>query len=149
MVERGGPTTQAGIHYQNSVAALCLGDLLLWDVVNPAERVVEVGLEAPADVDDIVVRHADGHRNWIQVKLDLEPRCNAWEKLWTDLAQQRDHDLFGVEDRLVFVCGSVLKLNPVQFHSYHCFVTRNIERRGHDWRRSAPHQSLSFQSVFR
>ena len=28
MVERGGPTTQAGIHYENSVAALCLGDLL-------------------------------------------------------------------------------------------------------------------------
>src|SRR3546814_38913 len=80
MVERGGPTTQAGIHYQNSVAALCLGDLLRWDVVNPAERVVEVRLEAPADVDDIVVCHADGHRDWIQVKLDLEPRGNAWEK---------------------------------------------------------------------
>lgn len=39
MVERGGPNTQAGFHYQNSVAALCLGDLLLWDVVDPAERV--------------------------------------------------------------------------------------------------------------
>src|SRR3546814_15223097 len=46
MVERGGPTTQAGIHYQNSVAALCLGDLLRWDVVNPAERVVEVRLRS-------------------------------------------------------------------------------------------------------
>lgn len=38
MVERGGPTTQAGFYYQNSVAALCLGDLLPWDVVDPAER---------------------------------------------------------------------------------------------------------------
>jgi hypothetical protein len=84
MAERGCPTTQAGVHYQNSVAALCLGDLLRWDVVNPAERVVEVRLQAPADVDDIVVRHADGHRDWIQVTLDLEPRGKAWEKLWID-----------------------------------------------------------------
>lgn len=52
------------------------------------------------------MRHADGHRNWIQVKLDLEPHGKAWEKLWTDLAQQRDHDLFGVEDRLVLVLGT-------------------------------------------
>jgi len=57
---------------------------LRWDVVNPAERVVEVRLEAPADVDDIVVRHAGGHRDWIQVTLDLEPRGKAWEKLWID-----------------------------------------------------------------
>src|SRR3546814_1327062 len=59
-----------------------------------------------SDLDDIVVCHADGHRDWIQVKLDLEPRGNAWEKLWTDLAQQRDNDLFGVEDRLVLVLGT-------------------------------------------
>lgn len=64
-------------------AAPCLGYLLRWDVLNPAERVVETRLEAPADVDDIVVRHADGHRDWIQVKLDLEPRSNAREELGT------------------------------------------------------------------
>lgn len=110
MAERGGPTTQAGIYYQNSVAALCLGDLLRWDVVNPSERVVEVRLEAPADVDDIVVRHADGHRDWLQVKLDLEPRGKAWETLWSDLAQQRDHDQFGIEDRLLLVLGTASPL---------------------------------------
>ena len=63
-------------------------------------------LETPADVDDIVVRQANGHRDWIQVKLGLEPHGNSWEKPWTDLAQQRDHDLFGVEDRLVLVLGT-------------------------------------------
>lgn len=113
MVERGGPTTQAGIHYQNSVAALYLGDLLRWDVVNPAERVVEVRLEAPTDVDDIVVRFADGHRDWIQVKLDLEPRGNAWEKLWSDFAQQCGNDVFGVEDRLVLVIGTASPLAKI------------------------------------
>ncbi|MCW6535950.1 hypothetical protein [Sphingomonas lycopersici] len=81
MVERSGPTTQAGIPCQNSVAAPFLGYLLRWDVLNPAERVIETRLEVPADVDDIVVRHADGHRDWIQVKLDLEPRGNAREEL--------------------------------------------------------------------
>lgn len=67
MVERGGPASQVGIYYQNSVAALFLGDPLRWDVVNPAERVVEVRLDAPGD-DDIVARFADGHRDWVQVK---------------------------------------------------------------------------------
>jgi hypothetical protein len=47
MEERGGPTTQAGIRYQNSVAALYLGDLLRWDLPHPAERAREIRLEAP------------------------------------------------------------------------------------------------------
>jgi GrpB-like predicted nucleotidyltransferase (UPF0157 family) len=74
MEERGGPATQAGIRYQNSVAALYLGDLLRWDCPNPAERVLEVRVEAPAHVDDVVLRYADGHREWIQVKLNLGRR---------------------------------------------------------------------------
>jgi hypothetical protein len=41
MEERGGPTTQAGIRYQNSAAALYLGDLLRWDIPHPAERARE------------------------------------------------------------------------------------------------------------
>src|SRR4051812_44736077 len=103
MEERGGPTTQAGIRYQNSVAALYLGDLLRWDIPNPAERVREVRLEAPAHVDDIVATFADGHRDWIQVKLNLDPRGKAWEKLWRDLAGQRDDAQFGADDRLVLI----------------------------------------------
>jgi hypothetical protein len=47
MEERGGPTTQAGIRYQNSVAALYLGDLLRWDIPHPAKRAREIRLEAP------------------------------------------------------------------------------------------------------
>ncbi|WP_207093715.1 hypothetical protein [Novosphingobium sp. PY1] len=54
-------------------------------------------LEAPTDVDDIVVRQANGHRDWIQVKLDLDPRGNSWEKPWTDLAQQVAREKIGLD----------------------------------------------------
>jgi hypothetical protein len=51
MPERGGATTQAGIYYQNTVAARHLADLLDLSPLSPRERVVEVRLEAPAHVD--------------------------------------------------------------------------------------------------
>jgi NACHT domain len=110
MTERGGPTTQAGIYYQNSIAALALGDLLRWDVANPAERAIEVRVEAPAHVDDIVLRYSDGHREWIQAKLSIESRGKAWDKLWADFAKQRDGDAFGSEDRLVLLLGTASPL---------------------------------------
>ncbi|MET1111218.1 MAG: NACHT domain-containing protein, partial [Allosphingosinicella sp.] len=106
MEERGGPATQAGIRYQNSVAALYLGDLLRWDIASAAERVIEVRVEAPAHVDDVVVRYSDGHREWIQVKLNLEPRGKAWEKLWFDFAAERDGEGFGADDHLILVLGT-------------------------------------------
>ena len=42
MAERGGPTTQAGIHYQNSVSALYLGRLCDAAPRPERARVVEV-----------------------------------------------------------------------------------------------------------
>ncbi|MCP3476516.1 hypothetical protein NLM33_40615 [Bradyrhizobium sp. CCGUVB1N3] len=63
MAEPGGPTTQDGIFYQNTVAARFLADLLDLGRLPPRERVIEVRVEAPADVDDIVVRYADNHRD--------------------------------------------------------------------------------------
>ena len=110
MEERGGPATQAGIRYQNSVAALYLGDLLRWACPNPVERVLEVRVEAPTHVDDIVVHYADGHREWVQVKLSLAANGRAWDKLWTDFKQQRDENTFGTEDWLVLVLGTASTL---------------------------------------
>ncbi|WP_380806014.1 hypothetical protein [Sphingobium tyrosinilyticum] len=81
MEERGGPTTQAGVRYQNSVAALFLGDLLRWAIPSPVERVREVRLEAPAHVDDIVATFADRHRDWIQVKLNRTARTGLGQAL--------------------------------------------------------------------
>lgn len=76
MTELGGPASQAGITYQNQIAALYLGDLLQWEQ-DGRDRVVQVRVEAPAKVDDIVVRYADGHSRWLQAKLQLVPRTSV------------------------------------------------------------------------
>jgi len=105
MAEPGGPTTQGGIFYQNTVAARFLADLLDLGRLAPRERVIEVRVEAPADVDDIVVRYADNHRNWIQAKTRVHPATDAWNNLWNDLATQMARPDFSGEDRLVIVFG--------------------------------------------
>ena len=103
-MERGGPTVQAGIAYQNGIAALYLGDLLSFDG-DERDRVVEVRVEAPAHVDDIVVHHADGHRRWVQVKLGLKPGTAAWDELWPNLNHQRQDPGFAGQDRLHLIVG--------------------------------------------
>ena len=55
MPERGGPAAQSGIHYQNSVAALYLGRLCDDTSRRDFERIISVRVEAPSEVDDIVV----------------------------------------------------------------------------------------------
>ncbi|MEH3408766.1 hypothetical protein POW88_12125 [Enterobacter quasiroggenkampii] len=104
MAERGGPATQAGIRYQDQVAALYLGRML-----DPRERPrrdqpVEVRIEAPQSVDDFVVRFADGARRFYQVKLTLEAKGSAWQGLWPSFLRQLNTD-FKLEDRLELVLG--------------------------------------------
>lgn len=105
VAERGGAATQEGIYYQNTIAARYLADLLELSQQPPRDRVVEVRVEAPADVDDIVVRYADGHRDWIQVKTDLTASGEAWGRLWENLGRQRVSPQFGAEDRLLVTIG--------------------------------------------
>jgi hypothetical protein len=107
MPERGGPTTESGILFQNQVAALYLGRL-----IDPRPRqgyaaVVEVRLEAPppVTVDDVVIRFGDGHREYIQVKEAVAPGSDAWKKLWQDFAKQRAMDDFTAADRIVLLLG--------------------------------------------
>jgi len=104
MVERGGPTNQAGIEYQNHLAALYLGDLLRLDDEG-RDRVVEVRVEAPAHVDDIVVRYADHRRRWVQAKLSLKVGEPAWSKLWENFDRQLADPLLRHEDRLRLALG--------------------------------------------
>ena len=103
MAEAGGTSTQAGIYYQNSVAALAMADLLELAPQPPGERVVEVRLEAPSDVDDIVIRFADGHRDFKSVKTDLTPGTAAWNGLWKSLSAQFRATDFRSEDSLTLV----------------------------------------------
>lgn len=104
MAEAGGPTAQAGIRYQGQVAALYLGRML-----DPRERArrdqpVDVRVEAPKDVDDFVVRFADGSRRFFQVKLSLEAKGDVWEKLWLSFQNQLNVD-FTPDDRIELVLG--------------------------------------------
>ncbi len=104
LTESGGPTTQAGIRYQDRVAALYLGRM-----VDPRERPhrqrpVEVRVESPTEVDDIVVRFDDGSRRFFQVKLALRARGPAWDALWPALSRQLK-TLSSPDDRLELILG--------------------------------------------
>ncbi|WP_200385406.1 NACHT domain-containing protein [Rhodocyclus tenuis] len=110
MAEAGGASTQAGIYYQNSVAALVLLNLLDQEPVPPRERVVEVRLEAPTDVDDVVVTYADGHREFQNVKMDVSPSGPVWDRLWQCLKVQFDASDFGAEDQLTIVLSEMTPL---------------------------------------
>src|SRR5438094_6239050 len=104
MPESGGPTTQSGIYYQNSITALFLGQLLGGGPAS-LRHVVSVRAEAPEDVDDTVVTFEDGGRDFIQAKETLSSR-DAWRKLWSDLHAQRTNTSFDAErDALVLMVG--------------------------------------------
>lgn len=105
MAEAGGSATQAGIFYQNSVAALALADLLDFDPLPARERVVEVRVEAPADVDDIVIRYADDHHQYMNVKLNLTIRSSTWSQVWRSLSAQYAASNFDANDKLTIVIG--------------------------------------------
>jgi hypothetical protein len=108
MAERGGPTTQSGITYQNSVAALYLGRLCDSTPRPSQHTVIAVRTEAPAAVDDIVVTYQDGHRTFIQAKENVRDNDAAWVKLWQDFERQfRDTDFQRGEDRLLLHVGEI------------------------------------------
>lgn len=102
MPEPGGPTTQAGIAYQNSVAALAMLDLLDAAPSPANQRVTDVRVEAPEQVDDIVIRYADGTKTHQNVKLKLDRRGEPWKGLWAQLHAQRNA-AFGEHDELQVV----------------------------------------------
>lgn len=105
MTEAGGPATQAGIFYQNGVAALYLGRMLDLRPRPARDRVVHVRVEAPEAVDDTVVRMADGARRFLQAKLALAPRGAAWIGLWRNFAAQLAKPDFAADDTLALVVG--------------------------------------------
>ena len=107
MPESGGVTTQSGIYYQNSVAALWLGRLLdLRPPANGSSRVTTVRVEAPEHVDDIVVGHADGSSLYIQAKENLAMSGDPWKKFWRAAADQVRTFRHG-EDRIDLVVGTL------------------------------------------
>lgn len=106
MAEPGGPTTQAGIFYQNTIAALYLGRMLDLRERPVGERVISVRVEAPEHVDDIVVQMGDGSQRFIQAKLTIQTGSSAWDGVWQSFAEQLGSPQFGSEHRLRLVMGS-------------------------------------------
>lgn len=106
MAERGGPTTQSGILYQNSVTALYLGRLCDATQRPASDFVQSVRVEAPENVDDIVITFVDQHKEYIQAKETISVGDNAWNKTWKDfLAQYSRKDFKHGQDKLVFLIG--------------------------------------------
>ena len=103
MPEAGGTATQSGILYQNTYAALYLGRLCDFRKRPRRDLVVEVRVEAPENVDDIVVTFADHHRIWVQAKENLSTTGPIWAKLWQNFEKQRWNPTFGENDQLHFV----------------------------------------------
>jgi len=113
MAETGGPTTQSGIYYQNTIAAGYMGALLDFSPSSATLRVVAVRVEAPEYVDDTVVTYADGHRIFIQAKEALKTNGEPWEKFWAAAANQvREGMNHGDEIHLV-----VADLTPALKHT--------------------------------
>ncbi len=109
MPEAGGPATQSGIFYQNSVAALALADLLDLDPKVARERAVEVRVEAPQDVDDITIRFADGHSDSQSVKLAIRDKGSKWSIMWRRVAAQAAQ--LDPDDQITLVVGEKSSLS--------------------------------------
>ncbi|CAI8976667.1 NACHT domain-containing protein [Pseudomonas sp. IT-P260] len=106
MAESGGPTTQSGIYYQNSITALYMGALLdIRAPINGHSRVVSVRVEAPEHIDDIVVTYANGSVLYIQAKEQLALKGEAWEKFWSS-ARKQTEKIRGDTDQFRLVLGT-------------------------------------------
>lgn len=89
MAEAGGATTQSGIYYQNSIAALYLGRLVDSSRTS-ADTIESVRVEAPEEVDDIVVTYSNEKKEYIQAKERLNSSSDEWKKLWSSFKTQAD-----------------------------------------------------------
>lgn len=106
MAEAGGPATQSGIFFQNTIASRYLGRLCDPSDRPAAQIVLAVRVEAPGSVDDIVVTFGDRHRNWINAKERLDPGSTEFAAVWQGFDRQFAAPEFTEGDRLVLVVGT-------------------------------------------
>jgi len=111
LVESGGPATQAGIFYQNSISALYLGRLIDYRDRHSSEQVVRVQVEAKADVDDTIVTFLDGRKVYFHIKRGLTGAGNAWSNLWADIKKQINSTEFSETDKITIIFGDYSNLH--------------------------------------
>ena len=117
--ERGGPTTQSGIYFQNCVTALRLAQMLSRESVEQASsgRIVSVRVEAPEEVDDTVVTYESGSKEYIQSKTAISPGTETWKILWKHFYAQYKSDSFDKSergDRMTLAVRATPLLNDLQ-----------------------------------
>lgn len=99
--ERGGPTTQAGIYFQNCITTLRLAKMLAQEEVVTEGvsdgRIISVRSEAFAKVDDTVVTYASNRMEYIQAKLSLSFKGDPWNTLWKHFYEQYNEPAFKTE----------------------------------------------------
>jgi hypothetical protein len=107
MRERGGPTTQSGISYQNLYAAMRVAEMLSGQDLPATSKIIGVRVEAPESVDDVVVTYEDGRRNYVQAKENLSTSGEKWVKIWREFLQQYEKPNFDrVNSKIVLCVGS-------------------------------------------
>lgn len=107
MPEQGGTTTQSGISYQNLYAALRIAEMLSGQDLPATSKIAGVRVEAPVNVDDVVVTYEDGHRDYVQAKENLTASGEIWLKIWRQFLQQYEKpDFDRVNSRLILCVGS-------------------------------------------
>jgi hypothetical protein len=108
MSDAGGQITHRGVLYQDKIAALYLGRMLDPRAAHLPldQQVVEVRGEKPGvEVDDVVVRFADGHMIYIQAKTALEDNGKTWEKLWEHFYKQHQPPFDRSKDLIILLMG--------------------------------------------
>jgi hypothetical protein len=91
--ESGGATTQAGISFQNRIAVLRMAAMLAkveMGGTSTLGRVVSVRIEAPVEVDDILVTFSGGAREYIQAKMAVSTSGDAWRDMWVHFYRQHE-----------------------------------------------------------
>ena len=98
--ETGGPTTHAGINFQNSIAALRLARMLADTEFgeNSLGKIIAVRSEAPTEVDDVVVTYSSQRKEYIQAKLRVSPGESAWYTMWQHFYKQYQQPNFNRDD---------------------------------------------------
>ena len=114
MPELDGTTTQSGISYQNLYAALRVADMLSGQDLPVTSKIIGVRVEAPVNVDDVVVTYEDGHRDYVQAKENLSATGETWNKIWSEfLHEYEEHNFNRQNNRLILCVGCENKENFV------------------------------------
>lgn len=145
MPESGGPANQAGVLFQNTIAALFLGRMLDMRPRARHDRVLHLRVEAPTSVDDMVVRLGDHSRRFVQAKRSIDTSSDAWLGMWAQVRDQLVDPSILDEDRIILAFGehspTVVALREC------CLRTRGVVDLAEYMGRATDYQRLTLDKI--